>query len=195
MLSRRDKKGRLMRVLTSVLAGAALFLAACDVPEEALSQNGNPLPKVYRIANGQTATIQFRMLDAINTLRGASELDPIELDPALNAAAATHARDMSLQNRPWHFGSDGSSPLDRANRVGYDGLFLGENISETYETELETLSAWMGQPDTRNVIMDPRADDLGFAWYQEPSGKLWWTLVTGQEVELIEEPSTDEDQG
>jgi len=56
---------------------------------------------------------------------------------------------------------------------------LGELISETYETELETLSSWMGQPDTRLVIMEPLALRMGFAWFQEPAGKIWWTLVTG----------------
>lgn len=186
-----------MRIMTSVLAGVALFLAACDIPEEALSQNGKPLPKIYRISSAQTATVQFRMLDAINSLRSAGALDAVELDRSLNAAAATHSRDMALQNRPWHFGSDGSSPLDRTFRVGYQGLFLGENISETFETELETLSAWMEQPDTRDVILDARADEIGFAWYQEPSGKIWWTLVTGQEVEIPEEAAEDDsdDQG
>ena len=62
---------------------------------------------------------------------------------------------------------------------GYPGTLLGENISETYETELETLAAWMERPDTRNVILDPNAINLGFAWHQEPNGKIWWTLVTG----------------
>jgi uncharacterized protein YkwD len=56
---------------------------------------------------------------------------------------------------------------------------LGENISETYETELETLSAWMEEPATRNVLLDPSARDLGFAWHQEANGKIWWTLVMG----------------
>ena len=64
-------------------------------------------------------------------------------------------------------------------RVGYAGQMKGENISETFENEVETLSAWMAQTDTRAVIMDPEARDLGFAWYQEPSGKIWWTLLTG----------------
>jgi uncharacterized protein YkwD len=49
---------------------------------------------------------------------------------------------MSVQNRPWHFGSDGSSPLDRARRAGYTGTLLGELISETFESEVETLAAW-----------------------------------------------------
>jgi uncharacterized protein YkwD len=86
---------------------------------------------------------------------------------------------MAVQNRPWHFGSDGSSPLDRVGRVGYTGRLVGENISETFETELETLSAWMSEPSTREIIMDPQARELGFAWFQEPTGKIWWTMVTG----------------
>jgi uncharacterized protein YkwD len=57
--------------------------------------------------------------------------------------------------------------------------FLGETISETYETELDTLAAWMEQPETRAIILDPRARRIGFSWYQEDSGKIWWTLVTG----------------
>jgi len=137
------------------------------------------LPRVYKISGADERNIPFRFLDSLNTLRAAKALPPLAFDAKLNAAAATHSHDMSVQNRPWHFGSDGSSPLVRVQRSGYTGRLLGELISETYETELETLSAWMGQPDTRVVIMDPLARTLGFAWYQEPAGKIWWTMVTG----------------
>ena len=86
---------------------------------------------------------------------------------------------MSVQNRPWHFGSDGSSPIDRVRRAGYPGQMLGENISETYETELETLAAWMDETGSREVLLDKRATNMGFSWYQDSSGKIWWTLVMG----------------
>ncbi|MDJ1009580.1 MAG: CAP domain-containing protein [Paracoccaceae bacterium] len=158
---------------------ACAFLAACATPTPRLGPDGLPLPQVYRISDRMESEIQFRMLDSVNALRQASGASPLALNAELNAAAATHSRDMSLQNRPWHFGSDGSSPLDRVTRVGYAGEFLGENISETYETELETLSAWMSDPATRDIMLDPRATDLGFSWFQEPSGKIWWTLITG----------------
>jgi len=144
-----------------------------------LGSDGLPLARVYKITADQQAKIPFRMLDSVNALRTARGAQPLQYNALLNAAAETHSRDMSVQNRPWHFGSDGSSPLDRVQRVGYTGHLVGELISETFETELETLSAWMSQPDTRGIIMDPQASQLGFAWYQEPSGKIWWTLVTG----------------
>lgn len=163
-----------------LLLGAALAVAGC-IPTTAptLGSDGRPLPRVYRINPGDEDAVSFRLLDAINTLRSARALPPISFDARLKAAAATHARDMSVQNRPWHFGSDGSSPLVRIQRAGYSGRLVGELISETYETELETLAAWMAQPDTRNVILDPGARFAGFSWFQETGGKLWWTLVLG----------------
>lgn len=140
---------------------------------------GRPLPRLYRIKPGETREIQFRMLDSVNTLREAAGVAPLTLDDRLTAAAATHARDMSVQNRPWHFGSDGSSPVDRVRRVGYTGQLVGETISETYETELETLAAWMEEDITRGVILSPDARQMGFAWHQDPGGKIWWTMVLG----------------
>jgi len=161
------------------LISAAFILASCGSPAPTVGPDGKPLPQIYRIAGGQSGKIQFRVLDSVNALRQASGAGAVQLNSQLNAAAATHSRDMAVQNRPWHFGSDGSSPIDRVARTGYPGQMLGENISETYETELETLSAWMEQPDTRSVILDSSARNLGFSWYQEKNGKIWWTLLTG----------------
>lgn len=178
-------KGFRMLRLISVLLIAGLGLAACEpvntTPPQ-IGADGKPLPRVYRIKPNDTDKIQLRMLDSVNALRQASGRQPVALDAKLNAAAATHARDMSVQNRPWHFGSDGSSPLDRVRRVGYTGEMLGEVISETYETETETLAAWMEDPTTRVVLMEIRATDMGFSWFQEPNGKIWWTLVMGAEI-------------
>lgn len=134
---------------------------------------------IYKINEAQAQAIPFRALDAINAIRRASNLSQVQFSAELNAAALTHSRDMSVQNRPWHFGSDGSSPLLRAQRVGYTGRFLGELISETFETELQTVSAWMRDPNTRSVLLDPAMTQIGFAWFQESNGKIWWTLKTG----------------
>lgn len=168
---------RLFSLLLVMLVG----LAACTETQapQVIGADGRPLPQAYRIRDGETSKIQFGMLDSVNSLRSAAGAGPVQLEPRLNAAAATHSRDMSTQNRPWHFGSDGSSPIDRVRRAGYSGTMLGENISETYESEFETLGAWMEEPGTRQVILDRKAVNMGFAWYQEPSGKIWWTMIMG----------------
>ena len=165
----------------AALAVAAVLAACAPTPEPIapLGPDGLPQQRVYRIAPGDAARVQFRALDSVNTLRSQARLAPLQLNAQLNAAAETHARDMSVQARPWHFGSDGSSPIERVARAGYTGRMKGELISETFESELETINAWMAERDTRAVLMDPEARDIGIAWYQEPNGKLWWTFVTG----------------
>jgi uncharacterized protein YkwD len=170
-----------MARIFGLLLSALLALSACAAPppEAQLGSDGRPLPKVYKIRPADADKIQFRMLDSVNSLRQAAGRSPVQLNAKLNAAAATHSRDMSIQNRPWHFGSDGSSPIDRVRRVGYEGSLVGETISETYETELETLAAWMEDPATRTVILAPDAREMGFSWLQENNGKIWWTLVMG----------------
>ena len=158
--------------------GMVLTLAACGTTTApTVGADGKPLPRVYKIKDARE--VSFRLLDSMNTLRAAKSLPPVAFDAALNAAAETHSRDMSVQNRPWHFGSDGSSPLERVRRQGYMAHLGGEDISETYENEITTLNAWMQNRDTRDVIMDPKTSDFGIGWYQEPSGKIWWVLITG----------------
>jgi uncharacterized protein YkwD len=159
-----------MKFLSVLLLCAAFALSAC-VP---VTGGGSGAATLR-----DQGPSQIKALDSVNTLREARGLQPLQLNAQLNAAAATHSRDMAVQNRPWHFGSDGSSPIDRVQRVGYTGKLQGELISETFQTELETLSDWMEDPDTRRVIMDPKATEMGFAFFQEPSGKIWWTMVTG----------------
>ena len=144
-----------------------------------IGPDGLPLPQVYRIAADGQDPVMFHFLDGMNALRKAAKVQPVTYNAQLNAAAATHSRDMAIQNRPWHFGSDGSSPLDRGRRVGFPGRIMGENISETYETELETLGAWMEEAPTRSIILDKSATLMGFSYFQESNGKIWWTLVTG----------------
>ncbi|MCT8158549.1 CAP domain-containing protein [Pseudoruegeria sp. SHC-113] len=168
-----------MPKLVITLFAAVLALAACQPSTPAVGPDGRPATSVYKISARDSGQIQFRMLDGVNTLRAAAGVQQVQLNTALTNAASNHSRDMSNQNRPWHFGSDGSSPLDRVARSGYPGPAVGEAISETFETELQTLAAWMEQPGTRAVILDPAARNMGFSWYQEPNGKIWWTLVMG----------------
>ncbi len=158
-----------------LLLTSAILLAACG-PTVTTTPSGN---SVYRLNNAMQGQVQLRMLDSVNALRSAKGLTAVQLSSALNAAAETHSRDMARQNRPWHFGSDGSSPVARVVRAGYQKGLLGENISESFETETQTLAAWMQQPDTANVVLNPAAEDLGIAFYQQDNGKIWWTMVMG----------------
>lgn len=170
-----------MRVIISfwLLALGLSACAAVNTPMR-MGPDGKPVPVVYRIGEDDAPRVRQRMQDGINTMRARNGLPPLTSSLELASAGATHAQDMSFQQRPWHWGSDGSSPILRARRSGYRGAFVGELISETFETEIETVNAWMVEPETRQVILDPRATDVGVGWHQDANGKLWWAVVLGE---------------
>ncbi len=166
-------------MLRFIILLTALFgvLSACDQGPR-VNENGDVI-RIFWIKEKDEAQIQYRHLDAVNAIRENNGLQPVQLSPELIAAAKTHAIDLSKQNRPWDFGSDGSSPLDRVERAGYPGAFDGENISETFEDDLLTLNAWMDDPLSRGVILSERARSVGLSWFQESNGKIWWVQVFG----------------
>ena len=164
-----------MQLKAVIFLLATLFLAGC-VGQTVTPGQGLPAELTRDSRYDQTV---YRILDTVNLLRTQRDLAAVALSSELFAAAQTHAYDMSRQNRPWHFGSDGSSPLDRVVRSRYQGTFRGENISESYEDEFETIAAWMENESTRNVILDDEIRQIGIGWKQEVDGKNWWVLVTG----------------
>ena len=110
----------------------------------------------------------------MNALRIENGLNILVYSTELNASAKTHARDIAHQKRAWNFGSDYSSPVIRASRAGFKGVVLGENVSETFEGEFEVLQVWINNPISRSIIFDPKATHIGFGWYQEVDGTIWW---------------------
>lgn len=163
----------MLRALFALLAAAMLVSACATTPAD---PNGRT---IFWIKERDAAEIQRRHVEAVNAVRQAQGLSPLEWSPALAAAARRHAEDIARQNRPWHFGSDGSSPLDRVAASGFEGRFLAENLSETFENDMETLEAWMRDPVTRAGMMLPEARYIGLGWYQEPTGKIWWVQDIG----------------
>lgn len=168
----------MIRVLS--LLFAVLALAACETSG---SGGGGGAPRL-----GDPAEVRFRHTDSVNALRTSRGLSEVQLSATLSAAAATHARDMSVQKRAWHFGSDRSSPVTRAARAGYGGRVLAENISESFDNEFEVIKEWLQQPDAFAAMMNPRASAIGLGWYQESSGKVWWVQMFGGSRQITSTP-------
>ena len=106
-------------------------------------------------------------------------MQPVQLSAELNAAADTHARDMSVQKRAWHFGSDLTSPRERAFRAGYRGEIVGENLSEGSDSDLTVLASWLDFTDTRGVILDPGRAASASAGIRTPPARSGGSAARG----------------
>ena len=127
--------------------------------------------------------LRLRHLDAVNALRHERDLPNLYFSNELNASAITHAMDISNQKRAWNFGSDYSSPQERAELAGFTGIITGENVSETFEGEFEVLQVWLKNGLSANVILEPKATHIGLGWFQEDNGTIWWVQKFGQKLD------------
>ena len=159
----------------------AVALAGCvSTKAPRLDDSGASVRGVYPVTTDNIEAVRARTLATINEARSANGLAPVSMDAMLNRAADVHSADMSRQKRAWHFGSDGSSPMDRVARAGFRGSLVGEVVSQTYESEVKAVKAWMNSPPQRAILLSPEAGRIGIGVYQEEDMKLWWTITVAR---------------
>ncbi|MBE3638251.1 CAP domain-containing protein [Mangrovicoccus algicola] len=162
----------MLRVLTAGIA-VALCLSGCG------GSSVQRVPGAPHLRASDLDEVQMNMLESVNDMRRLAGVAPVALSPELSRAAAAQAADISAQKRAWAWGSDWSSPYARIARAGYPGQLVAELYSQSFDTELETLTAWLQDEAWAESIRDPAATDLGFAFHQDASGMIWWVLTLG----------------
>lgn len=117
----------------------------------------------------------------INEYRKKHGLKPLQLSPELTAAAKAHSRDLARFDRISHYGSDGSNPLDRVKRAGYNPRLAAENVGTGQATFEEVLQGWKASPSHNKNLLMADARHMGIALVQDPKTefKTFWTLVLG----------------
>ena len=118
----------------------------------------------------------------INTLRREQGLPAVSIDSALMDAAAVHARDLAAQDDAGHYGTDGSTPLDRVFKAGYSGVLTGENVSAGQRDLNEVLEGWLNSKSHRRTLFMPQARHMGVALAYDPQTKYrtFWTLILAE---------------
>lgn len=107
---------------------------------------------------------------AMNAVRSAAGLPRLSYAPALEDAAARHARDMLRARFFSHTGSDGSDVGARVHRAGYRWCFVAENIAQGQPDLAQVMEAWMTSPGHRANMLSP--DVTEFALVQA-EGYIW----------------------
>lgn len=119
----------------------------------------------------------------VNVRRVSAGLEPLEIDPRLVAAAQAHAEDLvGLPGVPAHEGSDGSAPGDRATRVDYPWVRIGENVASGTPTASTVVALWMNSRGHRHNILTPEFRDAGVGVVDAP-GSAWgtyWVMMYGR---------------
>lgn len=169
-------------VVAIVLAGSVPAcvideLTETDVGDEAYCEGAARWPN-------ELVDLEEDLLDGIEDVRrsgatcGEDRFNPVaalELVPELHCAARLHATDLAAHKAVGPDGSDGDTPLSRANLSGYDGIPRFELSAANYTDADLVLEAWLADDVHCRALLDRKlrhigvgysrhADDTATAW-------------------------------
>lgn len=108
---------------------------------------------------------------------------PLQLSATLTRAALMHAQDMARNSHFEHHGTDGSSPAQRATRVGYRWRHVAENIAAGAPTAATVVDGWLKSPGHCANIMGAEYREMGIAFALNPQSKsgIYWAQTFATE--------------
>lgn len=119
------------------------------------------------------------LLGRINGLRSSLGLPGYTTNPALAAAAQSHAGWMAATGSVSHFQPDGSGPRDRARAAGYSSPLVSENIyMGGIATVNDAWNFWINSPVHYAGLTSPNYDNIGIGIASGEGGRAF-VLVFG----------------
>jgi len=115
------------------------------------------------------ATDRSAVVCELNAARAGAGLGPLQSRPSLAEAARAHADDMVARQFFSHVSPEGESAATRARRAGYlrnaERWRIGEVLiwrrGGTPLTAAAAVTAWLGSPSHRQILLSPRYRDVG----------------------------------
>ncbi len=131
----------------------------------------------------EVSSTEQKLLDQTNKIRAANKLKPLTINPLLLKAARAHSANMAKQEKMAHK-LDDKNPRNRANDVGYEGEWCGENVAEVKDgpvkhTIEDVMEGWMKSPEHRKNILSEDYTEAGFGLAVSKSGKTYYTQMFG----------------
>jgi uncharacterized protein YkwD len=108
-----------------------------------------------------------QVVELTNQERARYGCAPLAISAQLSAAADRHSRDMAVNDRFSHTGSDGSTMEGRVQDAGYSYKRLAENIAVGQSTPADVVSAWMNSTGHRQNILNCELHEIGVGFYDQ----------------------------
>ncbi|WP_028192521.1 CAP domain-containing protein [Salinispora pacifica] len=126
-------------------------------------------------SNGGVSTEASEVVRLANAERAKAGCAALSIDEKLMTAAQRHSQDQADHQKMSHTGSDGSSPGDRINAVGYQWRTYGENVAWNQQSPEAVMTAWMNSPGHRANILNCSFTEIGVG--VASSNGPYWTQV------------------
>lgn len=147
-----------------------------DVPENnspgngsGNTESGEPETDINKLSYAE------QVVELVNAERAKAGLGALTLDKSIEAAALVRAREIEISFS--HTRPDGRSFSTVLNDNGISFSGAGENIAWGQKSPEEVVNAWMNSPSHRANILNSRFTKIGVGYYQNQSGRNFWTQL------------------
>jgi uncharacterized protein YkwD len=122
------------------------------------------------------------IVDLVNQQRQQAGLGALQVSSQLVEEAQIQSTDMAELGVMDHVLPGSALPTlqDRAQYVGYNYSYLGENIAFNYPDDNSVMTAWMNSPGHRANILDPNFTQMGVGIVYDGQGEPYYTQEFGQ---------------
>lgn len=126
-------------------------------------------------ANGNVSEDAAEVVRLANIERKEAGCAALSIDDKLMTAAQRHSQDQADNRKMSHDGSNGSSPGDRIDDVGYQWRTYGENVAWNQQSPAAVMKAWMNSSGHRANILNCSFTEIGIGI--ATSNGPYWTQV------------------
>jgi hypothetical protein len=122
---------------------------------------------------------ELAMIDQINAVRTAVDLEPFTIAEALTQSARRHSQDMALNEVTSTIGSDGTDGGRRIRDADYRWMHWGEVIAWGFSGEVDyVVELWQESASFRDVLYSERCREIGVGYVDSPGSKWgsYWTV-------------------
>lgn len=133
------------------------------------TESGEPETDINKLSYAE------QVVELVNAERAKAGLGALTLDKSIEAAALVRAREIEISFS--HTRPDGRSfsTVLTDNGISFSGA--GENIAWGQKSPEEVVNAWMNSPSHRANILNSRFTKIGVGYYQNQSGRNFWTQL------------------
>ena len=144
-----------------------------DKPGEDSNKPGNGTDKPG--ADTQERTFAQQVVDLVNAERSKAGLGALTLDSKIEAAALVRSKEIETSFSHTRPDGRGFSTVLMDNGITFKGA--GENIAWGQKTPEDVMNAWMNSEGHRANILNARFTKMGVGYYQNNSGRNFWTQL------------------
>jgi uncharacterized protein YkwD len=124
-----------------------------------------------------------QVIDRVNAARAAAGCPALVPNDTLMQIAQAHSQDMAIHDFFEHDGSDGRTPFQRMQDVGYRFRRAAENVAAGVRSAADVVDLWMNSPGHRANILNCQLRETGVGYVADPGDRLkygsYWTQDFG----------------